>query len=280
MSDLFNRIIKKLADAGIESPRLEARLLMAAVLDCAPDTVLSDIVLTPTQTQALYSLIEQRLRHKPLDKILGRREFYKAEFIVSEDVLSPRPDTEILVEEALRLLPEVNTDILDLGTGSGCIIESILLEKTAAHGTAVDISAASLEIARRNAASLNLTSRLNFVQADWFVADFTDKIGRQFDMIVSNPPYIPTSDIATLEPEVKNYDPRQALDGGNDGLASYRRIAETAPYLLKENGLILLESGVNQAADIVRIFTQNGMIHLSTVPDLNGIERCVVLQKP
>ena len=166
-----------------------------------------------------------------------------------------------------------------MGTGSGCIIESILAERPQALGVAVDVSEKSLQVAQKNAENLGLSERLQFIQADWFAADFCERIGKKFAMIVSNPPYIPTADIATLEPEVKNYDPLPALDGGTDGFSCYRRIAEIAPKLLRDNGYILLEAGIGQADEIAVIFTRQGLKHIRTVADLGGINRCVVLQK-
>ncbi len=279
MNQAFDFIVQQLASTGIPSPRLEARLLIAAILQCPPSAVFADTELSAEQKQRLNQLLQQRLAHKPLDKILGHREFYKFDFAVDENVLSPRPDTETLVEEALKLLPQTAADILDLGTGSGCIIESILAERPHARGVAVDISAPSLQIARQNAENLGLSERLRFIQADWFAADFIRQIGQKFSLIVSNPPYIPTADIADLEPEVRDYDPSTALDGGADGLVSYMRIAELAPELLHTGGYILLEAGINQADDIVAIFVRNGLKHIRTVNDLAGIARCVILQK-
>lgn len=278
MSLNFAEICQALAKNGVENPRLETRLIMAFVLQCQPAEVFSDSSLTDKQSRQADEILRRRLQHEPLDKILGHREFYKFDFVVDKSVLSPRPDTEILVEEAVSLAHN-NMSILDLGTGSGCIIESILSEFPQMQGTAVDISEQSLDIARRNAANLNLGARLRFIQADWFTANFCALIGQKFDMIVSNPPYIPTSDIAALDDEVKNHDPLAALDGGEDGLQSYKRIAEIAPTLLNNKGYILLEVGINQAHQVADIFTAQGLKLLKIVPDLSGIERCVILQK-
>ena len=278
MADIFSEVMQKLTAAGVESPRLETRLLIATAAGIEPAQVFSDIVLNDAQISEVRAMTAARTAHKPLDKILGRRGFYKAEFAVNEDVLSPRPDTEILVEKALQYLPQAARNVLDLGTGSGCIIESILLEKKDLCGVAVDVSAAALNTARQNAENLGIGARLRFVRADWFAADFAAKIGQKFDVIVSNPPYIPSADIATLAPEVKNYDPMQALDGGADGYASYRRIAELAPELLSAGGYILLEAGIGQAEEIADIFKRAGLTHIETAADLNGIARCVILQ--
>ena len=282
MTPDFDRICRLLAEHQIANPRLETRLLMAAVKQCPSENIYSDTFLTPEQTSRLEEFVRLRLAHYPLDKILGHRAFYKADFIVDESVLSPRPDTEILVEEALLLVPAeqtANHTILDLGTGSGCIIESLLAENPVSTGVAVDISDKSLQIARLNAQKLNLTNRLRFICADWFDDNFLTIIDQKFDLIVSNPPYIPTADISTLEPEVKNHDPLLALDGGKDGLTSYKRLAELAPHLLKPKGCIVLEVGINQAQSVAEIFIRQKMKLLKIAKDLGGIDRCLVLQK-
>lgn len=280
MADYFTQIVQKLVQAGIENPRLEARILLAHILHCEPDEIFTGINISPENMQRTEVLLQQRLAHKPLDKIIGKRAFYKAEFKVNEQVLSPRPDTEILVEAALEYLQnKAKPHILDLGTGSGCIIETLLQEIPDAKAIAVDISAAALQVAKENAARLKVSERLRFINADWFSADFVQQINATFDMVVSNPPYIPTAQIADLDVEVKDYDPLFALDGGTSGFDSYRRIADIAPQLLKESGYILLEAGINQAEAIRNIFIQSGLKHVKTVRDLAGIERCVIMQK-
>ena len=266
----------------VPSPRLEARMILAHVLQVEPeDLSLGEVELSASSAQTLDILISQRLQHYPLDKLLGYKDFYKYRFIVSEDVLSPRPDTEILVEEAARLLqhnPSIQT-LLDLGTGSGCIILSLLADFPQVCGCGVDCSLASLKIAEQNAQALGVSSRIRFKQLDWFSADFITQLGGNFPLIVSNPPYITRSEIAGLEPEVRSHDPYGALSGGEDGLDSYRRLAELSPQLLKQDGYILLESGAGQDAAIVDLFTEQGLIHIRTIPDLSGINRCVVFQK-
>ena len=280
MADYFSQIVQRLAQAKIANPRLEARLLLAEVLRCNPAEIYAGIEVSAEDIKKTEVLLEQRLKHKPLDKILGHREFYKYDFAVNEDVLSPRPDTEILVEAALEILPKLSAaKILDLGCGSGCIIETLLKEIPQAIGCAVDISEKALAVARQNADNLTVSEKLRFVKASWFDTDFTDIIGEKFDMIVSNPPYIPTAEIKNLEVEVKDYDPFTALDGGISGYDSYERIAQTAPKLLKNGGYILLEAGQGQAQKIADIFTAQGFKLLKIVNDLAGIERCVILQK-
>lgn len=279
MNNLFLQAVQTLAEAQIENPRLETRLIFADVLHCSPSEIFQDISLTSPEIEKINYMLAQRLKHKPLDKILGHREFYKYDFIVNEDVLSPRPDTEILVEAALEILHNIsNAKILDLGCGSGCIIETLLKEIPSASGCAVDISANALKIAQKNADNLAVNEHLNFINANWFTDDFTAQIGKKFDMIVSNPPYIPSADIAVLDTEVKDYDPLLALDGGQSGFESYKRIAQIAPKLLNNGGYILLEAGYGQAKQIANIFITQGFDLLKIVNDLSDIERCVVLR--
>ncbi len=279
MNNLFLQAVQTLAEAQIENPRLETRLIFADVLHCSPSEIFQDISLTSPEIEKINDMLAQRLKHKPLDKILGHREFYKYDFIVNEDVLSPRPDTEILVEAALEILHNIsNAKILDLGCGSGCIIETLLKEIPSASGCAVDISANALKIAQKNADNLAVNEHLCFINANWFTDDFTAQIGDKFDVIVSNPPYIPSADIAVLDTEVKDYDPLLALDGGQSGFESYKRIAQIAPKLLNNGGYILLEAGYGQAKQIANIFITQGFDLLKIVNDLSDIERCVVLR--
>lgn len=266
--------------AGIETPRLEARMMFAHVLHCEVDAVYEDCAVTSVQQQKIISLLHRRLNHEPLDKILGHRAFYKDDFLVNENVLSPRPDTEILVEKALEYMHDMPPGkILDLGAGSGCIIISLLKEMPQWCGIAVDVSQKALMVSKANANNLGVDGRLRLVQASWFADDIVEIIGQRFNIIVSNPPYIPTAQIADLEDEVRYYDPINALDGGHDGYAAYRRIAQIAPQLLIAGGFIMLEAGYNQAEQITEIFAKQGLQKVQTAKDLSGINRCVIMQK-
>lgn len=277
MPKTLQDMVQFLSAAGIESPRLEAQLIAAAVLRCAPEDICSQAVFDYQAQNRVLHLLQRRAAHEPLDKILGHREFYKYDFLTNQHVLSPRPDTEILVEQAWTLLQKkTDARILDLGVGSGCIIETLLKEFPQATGVAVDISANALQVARQNAERLQVDRRLDFVEKSWFDADFGFQ--EKFDLVVSNPPYIPRGDIASLTTEVKDYDPLSALDGGEDGLESYRRIAQLVLDLLKADGYILLEVGVGQAAAVVKIFSEHLRL-IDVVRDLSGIERCVIMQK-
>ena len=267
---LREEVIEALVKAHIPSPRLEADIILKHAAPDYPDISLKE------QQNALQ-MLKRRLNHEPMDKIIGYREFYKSVFKVSRDVLSPRPDTEILVESALELIAKDKAvKILDLGTGSGCILLSLLKENPKALGTGVDISSKALKIAKENAKALNLESQTTFVNKSWTAPDF---ITETYDLIVSNPPYIPSGEIETLSEEVKDNDPLNALDGGADGLNCYKEIAEIAPLLLTKDGHILLEVGYNQAEDVIKIFENRGFKHIKTVQDLAQINRCVILKK-
>lgn len=229
----------------------------------------------PTQAQ-ISEFIQRRKAGEPVAKILGKRGFWKRDFRVSSDVLDPRPDTETLIETVLRFYPEQTEPyrILDIGTGSGCILLSLLGEYPNACGIGVDKSLSALKIAQENNGE-NTAHRVEFCQADFTDDDFGNRLGA-FDIIVSNPPYIPTNDIDTLEKSVKCYDPLIALDGGYDGLDAYRHIAQRVSALKKEGGLIFLEIGQGQENDVVQIMKRHQLTCREQVKDLGGIIRVLV----
>ena len=278
---VYETIIQNLVKAKIPSPRLEARLLLAHVLhQNENDASILQTSLTHEQEQALRELLSKRIeKHYPLDKLIGHKGFYKYDFAVNEDVLSPRPDTEILVEKAVQISNQRKIQILDLGTGSGCILLSLLKENEQATGVGVDISAAALNVARQNAQQLGVNNRVSWLNTSWFEENFINQFSHPFELIVSNPPYIPEADITELAAEVKDHDPLAALSGGRDGLTSYRRLAEIAPQLLAEEGTILLECGINQAQQVAEMFVANGLTLIEIVADLQGIDRCIILKK-
>lgn len=276
---IYQKTINELIEAKIPSPRLEARILIANAVNTDINNVSSDITLNNEQINKLNAMILERKNHKPLDKIIGLKGFYCYDFCTTTDVLSPRPDTEVLVEEAISIIKKntFNT-LLDLGTGSGCIVLSILAQCPDVKATAVDISAKAIKIAQKNAKNLNVINRCNFVNASWFDTDFCGKLANKYEVIVSNPPYIPTDDIKTLEPEVKNFDPILALDGGTDGLDCYKQIAIVAKEKISDNGYVLIEAGINQENDIINIFKSQGFTHIKSINDLNSIPRCLVFK--
>lgn len=281
MNTFFDEITSLLHSGNIDSPRFEARLIAAKVLEIDSNLLGTNLPSFSTkQKDQILKMVEERLMHRPLCKILGEKGFYKYDFLVDENVLSPRPDTEVLVESAIAEAKKMNAHkILDLGTGSGCIILSILGDVDSLKGWAVDVSVEALRVAKANAQKLGLDSRVIFLNASWFDQDLIERLGTDFDMIVSNPPYIPHQEIAELEDEVKKYDPLSALDGGDDGLEHYRQIAAVAIKILRPEGVIFLEGGIHQEKDIATIFINAGFSLQNIIKDLAGINRCIFLKK-
>ena len=276
----FENIVQKLIDTGIESPRLEARLIIAAAKKVDCQEVSQFCELSAAEEQKITSMIDERLSNRPLDKILGHREFYKYDFFCNDDVLSPRPDTETLVEQAANLIFRHNLkNVLELGIGSGCVLLSLLADFPFLCGTGVDISPKALKVAKQNASRLGVENRTRLFCADWNNDNFIAEIGQKFDIIVSNPPYIPSTEISELAPEVREFDPLLALDGGESGFDAYEKISEISPQLLEDGGYLLFESGINQAQKIVEICEKNGFNLLHIQKDLAGIDRCVIAKK-
>lgn len=281
LEEVIRSTAQRLQIAGFASPRLEARILLGHLLQCDANQVLfSTSKLSAEQGQQLEVLLAQRLAHQPIDKIIGSKDFYKSSFVVNSDVLSPRPDTEVLVEAAI-LYAQVSgaQKMLDLGVGSGCIMLSILGDVPNLRGVGLEQSTSALKVALINTQKLQLSARAELVSGSWFDENIALRLGADFDFITANPPYIPSADIATLDPEVKEFDPLSALDGGTDGLRDYRTIAKLAPLLLKPQGRIFLEVGIHQAQDVAAIFQAFGFELVDILQDLNGIERCVILKK-
>lgn len=263
-----------LAAAGVESPRRDARLLLAEVLGLEASRLLTagDRPLTDDDRTRFEALVARRAAREPVSRILGRRGFWRHEFLVGPETLDPRPDTETVVEAALAALPDRDAPyrIVDVGTGTGCILLSILAERPAATGIGIDIADGALAVARENAARLGLAERAEIRKGNWL-----DGISGPVDAIVSNPPYIPQAEIAALDPEVARYDPLPALDGGPDGLYPYRVIAKHAPRLLRSAGSLIVEVGAGQADAVAALFGSAGMRDISIRRDLAGIARCV-----
>lgn len=263
-----------LKDAGVEAPRREARLLLAHALRMSPEQLVSRDIPVPAGAADLFrELVARRSRREPFAYITGRREFWSLAFEVGPAVLIPRPETETLIEASLREFPrrEQALRVLDLGTGSGCLLLAFLSERPNATGLGVDLSPDAIEIAARNARHLSLQSRTEFVRSDW-----TAGIGGKFDVVFANPPYVRSSELPALEPEVAGHEPLAALDGGADGLSAYRAIASGLAPFVAPGGRVFLEAGEGQAAAVRGIFAAAGFGDAGTVPDLAGIERCVV----
>ncbi|MEI8144639.1 MAG: peptide chain release factor N(5)-glutamine methyltransferase [Alphaproteobacteria bacterium] len=265
-----------LAAGDIEDAALTARLLVEAVtgIDPAHPSVDEKQLLQPAEISALAVLARRRLAREPLARILGEQEFYGLRFRLNEACLIPRADTETLVDAALsRLNQDKPIRILDLGTGPGTILLSLLNERPLATGFGVDLNARALDAAKTNASHLDLAPR-----AHWLVSRWAEAISGKFDLIISNPPYIPALECETLEPEVRDHDPRLALDGGNDGLACYRAILSDAARLLQPDGVLILELGYGQAEAVTTIAEAAGWHIVALEHDLSGIDRAIVLR--
>ena len=264
----------RLEAAGLVGPVIDARLLVEAAADATRADIVADPhrALTAEQEATLESYISRREHREPVSHILGRKGFWKIMLNVTPDVLTPRPDTETVVEWVLRDFPEQAAwSVLDLGVGSGAIILSVLAERPAARGLGVDVSEEALAVARENAANLGLGGRLALLRGDW-----TAGLGEAtFDLVVCNPPYIASHVIDTLEPEVRDHEPRIALEGGADGLTHYRRLAPEILRVLKPGGRFAVEIGYDQKTAVETLFRQAGARDVQTLRDLGDRDRVV-----
>ena len=268
----------RLEAAGITGPVIDARLLVEAAADATRVDIVTDPhrELTPEQEVRLDEYLGRRERREPVSHILGRKGFWKIMLGVTKDVLTPRPDTETVVEYVLRDFPETAPwRVLDLGVGSGAIILAILAERPAAKGLGIDVSEEALAVARDNAAALDLANRLALLRGDWTAG----LESTSFDLVVSNPPYIATHVIETLEPEVRDHEPRLALEGGADGLDHYRLLAPEILRVLKPGCRFAVEIGYDQKDSVEALFKAAGAVFVETIRDLSDRDRVVVGEK-
>ena len=266
--------VTALSAAGIESPRLEARLLLRHVLGVSMETLIvyPERAVTEDDRAALRPLVARRATREPLAYILGEREFWSLSFRVTPDTLVPRPDSETLIEAALAHVSDRHRvlRILDLGTGSGCLLLALLAELPAASGVGVDLSAAALAVARDNAFVLGLTDRAAWVQGNW-----SDAISGTFDLVVANPPYVAEAELSRLAPEVAQFEPRLALNGGPNGLDGLRALVPRLARLGTPESLVLIEIGADQAAPALALLVKHGLRDVKTIKDLSGNSRCM-----
>jgi release factor glutamine methyltransferase len=277
VSETLRLVAQSFRLAGMDSPEVDARLLIghAMQLDRAQLITQSDRILETREVDAISALAARRLKHEPVARILGGKEFWSLMLNVTPDVLVPRPDTETVVEAALDFvvrdgLRMERLRVLDIGTGSGALLLALLSELPNAFGTGTDISTAALDVARGNAERNGLAARCTFV-----VCDIAAGLEGPFDLIVSNPPYVAHGDIAALAPEVRDYDPAVALDGGSDGLDGYRAIAGDARRLLAPSGRLIVELGAGQEGAVRALFTKAGLTVGKARDDLGGIARAL-----
>lgn len=276
--DVVAQMRARLEAAGIADPLTDVRLLIGEVIRFSlTDFMLDDKrAVTPPQLARIEQMIARRESGEPVHRILGHREFYGLDLLLSEGTLEPRPDTEVLVDALLPHLRRIvsargKARILDMGIGTGAICLALLHECPGATGVGSDISRDAMQTARNNAERHGLVDRFGTVESNWF-----EHISGRFDIIVSNPPYIRSDVIATLDRDVRGFDPMAALDGGEDGLAPYRAIAEKAMDFLGDEGLVGLEIGYDQKLDVTALFAQKGFRCVEAVRDYGGNDRALI----
>ncbi len=269
VQEALNSARDRLRDAGIAGAERDARWLMASALGVTPDRVLLHLRDDLSEEVEVFyeNAISRRLDREPVSHILGGRWFYGRWFKITPEALDPRPETETLIERALA---EPFEAVLDLGTGSGCILITLLAERATATGIGTDVAPAALDLAEWNAKALRVADRLAFIESDWFA-----HIDRRFDLIVSNPPYITAAEMAELAPEVRDFEPHLALTDGGDGLSAYRVITAAAPAHLAPGGRLLTEIGWQQGPDVAALFREAGLEDVTVHPDMDGKPRVV-----
>ena len=264
--------------AGIDAPRREARLLMQHALGLRPEALLAsdDRPLDDAEARRLAAFVRRRAGREPLAYVTGVREFWSLKFAVDRSALVPRPETETVVEAVLARAAQLplRTRLLDLGTGSGCLLVALLSELHGATGLGIDISAAAVSLARANAARHGLDGRASFAVADWGAP-----LAARFDVVVSNPPYVAAEALASLAPEIVSHEPKTALAGGADGYACYRRLAPQIARLLAPAGLAAIEVGAGMADELASLFAAEGLAEIDRRCDLAGIDRCALFAR-
>ncbi len=276
LSELQKKITKILAEGGIETNSLDARIILKEIFNFDEKELIlnSDLILSESKISKVQKIITRRLNFEPVSKIFGKRDFYNSTFSISDDVLDPRPETENIVEIANNFILEKGYEsFIDLGTGSGCIILSILKENKNLTALGVDISIDAINIAKKNSKDMKLEKRSSFLVSNWL-----SSIYNSYDLIISNPPYIPSDEIITLSKTVKNFDPLISLDGGQDGLKCYKEIAQDINRVINKNGRVILEIGYNQAHDVIKIFESKEFKLLKIYNDINGLNRILTFE--
>ncbi len=272
---MLDAAARALGGAGVAAPRSEARALVGHALGVGREIVFGhpERPLTGRQRDAVKALVRRRGAGEPAAYVLGRREFWSLDFVVTRDTLIPRPDSETVIEAALAVLADraAPLRVLDLGTGSGCLLLALLSELPDATGLGVDIAEAALSVARANAVRLGLAGRARFVCGDWGRA-----LGGRFDLIVANPPYVGRAEYQGLAPGIVRFEPRGALDGGVDPVSKYRELMPDIARLLAPGGVAAVELGAGQGPTVARIAGANGLAAVDGRRDLAGIERCIV----
>lgn len=274
---LWKNAKSELEAAGVDSPTIDARILLLDALKISRTDLLNDPYreVAKADEDKLNTFLARRKTREPVAHIIGKKAFWKLEFASDARALVPRPETEVIIDYVVKTNGEDEKRVLDIGTGTGAIILSLLAERHQWTGVATDISKDALELAQINANMHSLENRVEFLNTNW-----VDGVKGEFDIVVSNPPYIPSHVIPTLDTDVKDYDPHLALDGGHDGLEPYRIIFAALPNLLKQGGVFAFEFGIGQAKEILEIAQNSGYFtELAIIKDLSDIERVIIGKK-
>ena len=277
IENILNEGINILQKNKIANPQLDSEILLSNSIKRDKKHIILNPkeILNSEQLEKFKSLIERRKKGEPIAYLINKKEFWKDEFFVNKDVLIPRPDTELIIEQVLKIFSkERQLQVLDIGTGSGCILLSILKERPNFYGTGMDISKKSINVSKFNAKQLNLTNRVKFFHSS--VDNF--KIGK-YDVVVSNPPYIELLNLKYLEKDVVNFEPKLALSGGFDGFSKIRKVISKAKTLIKKNGKFILEIGFNQKNKVKKILKEEGFYVNKAIKDYGNNDRCIISTK-
>ena len=277
IENILNEGINILQKNKIVNPQLDSEILLSNSIKRDKKHIILNPkeILNSEQLEKFNSLIERRKKGEPIAYLINKKEFWKDEFFVNKDVLIPRPDSELIIEQVLKIYSkDVQLQVLDIGTGSGCILLSILKERSNFYGTGIDISKKSINVSKFNAKQLNLTNRVKFFHSS--VDNFNNG---KYDMIVSNPPYIEQLSLKYLEKDVVNFEPKLALSGGFDGFSKIRKVINKASILIKKNGKFILEIGFNQKNKVIKILKEEGFYVNKAIKDYGNNDRCIISTK-
>ncbi|MDA7745203.1 peptide chain release factor N(5)-glutamine methyltransferase [Candidatus Pelagibacter sp.] len=277
IENILNEGIDILQKSKIANPQLDSEILLSNLIKRDKKHIILNPkeILNLEQLGKFKSLIERRKKGEPIAYLINKKEFWKDEFFVNKDVLIPRPDSELIIEQVLKIYSkDIQLQVLDIGTGSGCILLSILKERSNFYGTGIDISKKSINVSKFNAKQLNLTNRVKFFHSS--VDNFNNG---KYDMIVSNPPYIEQLSLKYLEKDVVNFEPKLALSGGFDGFSKIRKVINKASILIKKNGKFILEIGFNQKNKVIKILKEEGFYVNKSIKDYGNNDRCIISTK-
>ena len=277
IENILNEGINILQKNKIANPQLDSEILLSNSIKRDKKHIILNPkeILNSEQLEKFNSLIERRKKGEPIAYLINKKEFWKDEFFVNKDVLIPRPDSELIIEQVLKIYSkDDHLQLLDIGTGSGCILLSILKERSNFYGTGIDISKKSINVSKFNAKQLNLTNRVKFFHSS--VDNFNNG---KYDMIVSNPPYIEQLSLKYLEKDVVNFEPKLALSGGFDGFSKIRKVINKASILIKKNGKFILEIGFNQKNKVIKILKEEGFYVNKAIKDYGNNDRCIISTK-